>query len=277
MKKSLVILFAMSSVAGWGAAQAQESNGGGGIIDSLIHKQTITQPVEPGVIPPYQAPATVEPDAEAPASRADRGTDGLTLHDWYWGQNQPRIALYFIERLGRLPPGWYGNTRFVVSGAHEGSWEESSTHADSLGNSSGRQSESGQLTLGVEHNTEGSGSRARLPGVGLVESLLTQELQGAKFRVVDSGLVERALVAKRGAKGDHEYDALASAASLILEVEFVGIDEPQLLGTLKALGSGQIVALARVPVRGRLDSTSGAKSLARDLVRHLSEAPATAP
>jgi hypothetical protein len=259
------ILLSMAAAA----ASAQDTG-----IAPLYRDQASTKPVAPGAVPPMKPPQVFTPPPEDSDQRlADPPDDHPSLRQWYESQDRPTVAMYFLQRLGRVPPGWYGKYRVVIGGSSDERWDDQSDGKKDTG----KETATGAVTVGVERNTEDDGTRSRSPAVGMVESALVQELQAANFRVVDTGLVERALVARRGREGDHEYDALAAAARLMLEVEIVGVDAPFVAATLKSLKSGEVVAVARVPVNGRLDSSSRVQSLARAVVRKLNQAPVPLP
>jgi len=273
--KRKIFLGALSALCLVASASAAP-DGDGSVVDLLFRSQGITKPVEPGVVPPNEGVQTfVPPPGESDQRVLDTRAGKFTVRQWYEGLDRPPVALYFLQRLGRVPPGWYGKYRVVIAGSREESWDN---QYDEGKKDAGKENLNGKVTLGVERNTADDGTRARSPFVALVESSVLQELQAANFRLVDTGLVERALVAKRGDKGDHEYDALAAAARIMLEIEIVGTaGEAQIMGTLKSLKSGQILAIARVPVRNRLESASGVQSLSKALVRKLAESSVSVP
>jgi hypothetical protein len=261
-----------SSILMWAAAAAASAQNAG--IAPLYRDQAGTNPVGPAAVPPMKPPQVFTPPPEDSDQRiAEPSAAPPTLREWYESQERPPVAMYFLQRLGRVPPGWYGKYRVVIGASKDDRWDDQSDGKKDTG----KETETGAVTLGVERNTEDDGTRSRSAAVGMVESALVQELQAANFHVIDSALVERALVARRGREGDHEYDALAAAARLMLEVEIVGVDTPYVAATLKSLKSGEVVAVARVPVNGRLDSSSRVQSLARAVVRKLNQAPVPLP
>lgn len=243
-------------------------------VGPMYKDQADTKAVEPGAVPPMQPPKVFTPPLEDSAPvRVEQPAGRSSVRQWYESQDRPAVAMYFLQRLGRVPPGWYGKYRVVIAGSKDDDWD----NQHDGGKERGKETSNETLSIGVERNTADDGTRSRSPADGMVESVLMQQLQAANFRLVDTGLVERALVARRGRGGDHEYDALAAAARLMLEVEIVGVDDPFLMATLKSLKSGDVLAIARVPVNDRLASSGGVQSLARSLVRKLGQTPISLP
>jgi hypothetical protein len=171
------------------------------------------------------------------------------------------MILFFDRRLERLPPGWNGTVRMKI--AHE------STAAG--------KTETEQVTLGMERQAPVRSVRQRTPVGQLLENAIAQELHRMRLRLVDPTFAERAL-ASQGKGGDTEFDSIKGAARYVFEVELAATGEAVwMIGELKSVGGGEIVATVRQPVEHDLHDPGDADALARAFVKRLLESPAVDP
>lgn len=241
MRRAPSTLLAALAVALHAAAAAQ----------SLTPERMLPQPVEPGQVAPWTAPAAAFAD---PGERGSLQAEpaGPTLADWYAKQGRPAVVLFFDRRLERLPHGWDGAARLNI--AHE--------------KNAGGKTETQSLTVALEHKSPVQSVR-RAPIVQLVENALAHEMQRQRFKLVDPNFVERALAAK-GKGGDTEFDAIKGAAGYVLEVELAATGPAvSMLGGLKNVGSGELVATIRQPVDRDLREPADADALARSFIKRL--------
>ncbi|QYF92558.1 hypothetical protein KY495_17675 [Massilia sp. PAMC28688] len=198
-------------------------------------------------------PAAVPMDA-AEAGMLVQPSSAGSFRQWYAGQKRPALVVYFDKRLDQLPPGWTGETRLLI--------EESGQY--------GKDVEKRKLTVGVQHNTAVA-SAQRSQFATLVEQALQQELKREQFKVLDGAVLHRKLAATQPGEGsDIEYDSLKKSVRLVLEVQLAFIDGgAELLGAMKDIHSGDIVATVRMPVEGALDTREGIDRAARRLVQRL--------
>lgn len=219
---------------------------------SLIEERVLPKAVEPGQVAPWR------PAATAPADPAETGSlyvapSGPTLADWYAKQGRPALVLFFDRRLEHLPPGWDGTARLMF--AHE--------------KQSGGKTETETLSVGIERKAPVRSLRARSPVVQLVENSLTREMHRAGLKAIDPSFAERAHAA-RSKGGDTEFDSLKGAAGYVLEIELAATGTAvSMLGSLKSLGSGEIVATVRQPVEHDLRDPADADALARGFFKRL--------
>lgn len=233
-----------------GLALAAAATGAQAQLRLLDNERMLTQPVEPGVVAPHRPGAAHAGDVGETGSLRQSAPAGSTLNDWYAKQGRPAVALFFDRRMERLPAGWDGTARVLISAGNE------------------------SVSVGVEHKAARVSLQQRHPVVRLVENALQRELQRMRVKLVDPSVVERALAAK-GQGGDTEYDALKGAAGYLLEIELAATGpEVSMIGGLKSL-AGEIVASVRTPVEQDLRDSAAADALARAFVRKLLALPAT--
>lgn len=177
-----------------------------------------------------------------------------SLKQWYVQQKQPAIVVYFDKKLDKLPPGWRGANRLLI---------EENKQADG-------KSESRQLTIGVQSNTEVSVSD-RTQFAGMFEQSLQQELKSQNFHLLDGVVLHRKLAAgNKGEAIDMEYESLQQSARFVFEVELICLNgECNLFGVLKNIHNGEINASVRLRIDGKLDTAGGMDHANRDLVRLL--------
>lgn len=199
------------------------------------------------------APVTAPMDA-AEAGMMVQPSNGGSFRQWYAGQKRPALVVYFDKRLDQLPPGWTGGTRLLI--------EENSQY--------GKEVETRKLTVGVQHNTAVSSAR-RSQFATLVEQALQQEMKREQFKVLDGAVLHRKQAASQPGEGsDIEYDSLKKSVRLVFEVQLAFIDGgADMLGVMKDIHSGDIVATVRMPVEGALDTREGIDRAARRLVQRL--------
>lgn len=221
----------------------------------LTKEKNITVPVETGGVAPWKPAAGAVVDPGETGSLA-APANGRTLADWYVQQGSPSIALLVDRRLERLPADWDGTSRLVIAGER---------------NADGKK-QTAAVTIGVEQKARQVLQRDRRPLVKLLEDALVREMQLVRFKLIDPTLTERAL-SSRGQGGDTEYQSLKGAAGYILELEMTpnggGV---VLIGSLKNLSTGAIVANVRQPVEQDL-AGSGTEVLAKAFVRRLTSSP----
>lgn len=187
-------------------------------------------------------PAETATIAEAPG----RGS----FQQWYAGQRQPALVVYFDRKLAELPPGWMGRQRLLVEDAIESDGKESKR----------------RLTVGVEHNT--AQARQVSQFAQLFQHALEAELKRERLKVLDSAVLQRkeSFITK---SGDLEYGSLKRSARFVFEVELLSIGGRwELAGVLKDLHSGNLTATVRLPV-SQLDSQEALARASRQLVRRL--------
>lgn len=198
------------------------------------------------------APAGAVDAAEAPLM-AQPSSSG-SFRQWYVAQKRPALVVYFDKRLDQLPAGWTGDTRLLI--------EENTQY--------GKDVEKRKLTVGVQHNTAVS-SAQRSQFATLVEQALQQELKREQFKVLDGAVLHRRQSASRpGENSDIEYDSLKKSARFVFEVQFAYLDgSAEMLGAMKDIHNGDIVATVRMPVDGALNTREGIDRAARRLVQRL--------
>lgn len=241
MRRSILCAAALAALPGVAAAQS-----------ILPQEKLLPQPVEPGQVAPWRAgaPAAADP---AETGSLHVAPSGPTLADWYAKQGRPPLVLYFDRRLENLPPGWDGTARLMF--AHE--------------KQSGGKTETETLSVGIERKAPVRSLRQRSPVVKLVENALTSEMQRAGLKLIDPSFAERAHAA-RSKGGDTEFDSLKGAAGYVLEVELAATgDAVSMLGSLKSLNKGEIVATVRQPVEHDLRDPADADTLARSFFKRL--------
>jgi hypothetical protein len=216
-----------------------------------LGERNISRPVEPGEVAPYAAPRGHAGDAaEAPSLHVPPPA-GSTLQDWYARQGRPTVVLFFDRRMERLPSGWDGTARVMISRDKEA---EGKTETENL-------------SIALERKEARRPLLGRSAVVRLVEHALLAELQRARIKLVDPSLVERA---RAGAKGDTEFDSLKGAAGYILEIELAATDGAvSMIGGLKRLAGGEIVATVRAPVEDDLHDPAAADRLAKGFIKRL--------
>ncbi len=219
----------------------------------LFSEKLLPQPIEPGTVAPHQPTARHSADVGATGMLNTPPAPGSTLQDWYARQGRPAVALFFDRRLERVPAGWDGTARLTIASEKV----------------AGGKTETENVAIALERKAARAPLGARPALVQLVENALQRELQRERFRLVDPALVERAQSA-RGKPGDTEFDGLRGAAAYLLEVELAATGSAvSMIGGLKSLGNGEIVATVRTPVDRDLADPAAADALARALVKRL--------
>ena len=176
-----------------------------------------------------------------------------TLAEWYAAQKRPPLVVYFDKKLNQLPPGWRGERRLLIEDASVAAGKE----------------ETRRTTIGVQRNTTVEAEQVS-QFARMFQLSLQQELKRQTFHVLDSTYLHRRMAASnRSESKDIEYDSLDKSARLIFEVELLVVGgECELVGALKDVRSGDIVATVRLPVEG-LDSPASLDRASRTLVQHL--------
>jgi hypothetical protein len=229
---------------------------GSAVAQTLVPERLLPQPAEPGQVAPWQPSGTAVRDPGETAS-LHVAPSGPTLQDWYTRQGRPAVVLFFDRRLERVPAGWDGTARLTISREK----------------TAGGQTETDHVVVGVEEKTKTRPLRSRSPVVKLVEQSLTQEMQRARIRMVDPTFAERAHAA-RAKGGDTEFDSLKGAAGYVLEVELAATGgSVSMLGGLKNVSSGEIVASVRMPVEQDLRDPAATDALARSFIKRLMAHP----
>jgi len=173
-----------------------------------------------------------------------------SFQQWYAGQRQPAVVVYFDRKLAELPPGWEGSSRLLVEDKRQEGGKETSR----------------RLTVGFEQNTVQARRVSQF--AQLFQLAIEQELKRERVRVLDGAVLQRkeSFVAK---SGDLEYGALKRSARFVFEVELLSIGgQWELSGVLKDLHSGDVTASVRLPVRG-LDAQEALARASRQLVQRL--------
>ena len=220
----------------------------------LTTERMLTQPVEPGEVAPHRATPRVAGDVGETGSLYQAPAPGSTLQDWYLKQGRPGIALFFDRRLERLPAGWDGSARVMIA---------SEKQADG-------KTETENLSIALETKAPRKTLQQRRPVVQLVENSLLRELQRVRFKLIDPTLVERALAARAKGASDTEFDSLKGSAGYLLEIELAPTGGTvSMIGGLKNLAGGEIVATVRTPVEDDLNDPAAADALARAFIRKL--------
>ena len=173
------------------------------------------------------------------------------LRKWYAAQRHPGVVLYFERKLEAVPPGWRGASRLHIEDKRLVDGKESSR----------------SVTVGVERNTESAGPVPQF--AALFQQSLQQEMKRQGFRVLDGAVLQRRL-SSTGTGGDLEYASLKGAARFVFEVELLNLNgKYELVGALKDIGSGALVASVNLPVDS-IDSRATMDRLSRALVARLS-------
>lgn len=217
-------------------------------------ERMLTRPVEPGEVAPHRATPGFSGDVGETGSLHEPGAAGSTLQDWYAKQGRPAIALFFDRRLERLPAGWDGAARVMIA---------SEKQADG-------KTETENLSIALETRAPRKSLQQRRPVVQLVENSLLRELQRMRFKLIDPTLVERALAARAKGTPDTEFDSLKGSAGYLLEIELAPTGSSvSMIGGLKNLAGGEIVATVRTPVEADLNEPAAADALARSFIKKL--------
>lgn len=191
-------------------------------------------------------------DAAETPMLAQPSTAG-TLAEWYAQQKRPPMVVYFDKKLNQLPSGWRGEKRLLIEDAIV----------------AGGKADTRRTTVGVQRNTTVEAEQVS-EFARLFQLSLQQELKKNTFHVLDSTYLHRRMAASnRTEQKDIEYDSLDKSARLILEVELLVVGgECELVGALKDVRSGDIVATVRLPVE-ELDSPASLDRASRSLVQRL--------
>lgn len=208
----------------------------------------------PARLDPVPAPATAAAgDPLETASIAESAGAG-SFRQWYAGQRQPAVVVYFDRKLAELPPGWEGKTRLLVEDARQEAGKETNR----------------RVTVGFEHNTVQARRVSQF--AQLFQLALEQELKRERLRVLDSAVLQRK-ESFIGKAGDLEYGALKRSARFVFEVELLSIGGRwELAGVLKDLHGGDVTASVRLPVNG-FDSQEALARASRQLVQRLMQYP----
>lgn len=226
---------------------------GGAASAQLLGERMLPQPVEPGVVAPHVPTARHGADVGETGSLAVAAAPGSTLRDWYADKGRPTVALFFDRRLERVPVGWDGSARVTIAREQTG----------------GGKTETENVAIALERKPARGALGARPALVQSIENALLRELQRERIRLVDPALVERA-VAARGKGGDTEYEGLKGSAAYLFEVQLASTGGAvSMIGGLKSLAGGEIVATVRAPVEADLADPAAADALARSLVKRL--------
>ncbi|MGX4642486.1 hypothetical protein [Massilia sp. SYSU DXS3249] len=202
----------------------------------------------PRAIGAVQAPVSVSDPADTGVMAAP--SDAGSLRKWYAAQRRPGVVLYVERKLEALPPGWRGSSRLHIEDKRLVDGKESSR----------------SVTVGVERNAETAGPVPQF--VALLQQSLQQEMKRQQFTVLDGSVLQRKL-SSGGAGGDVEYKSLKGAARLVFEVELLSLNgKVELVGALKDIHSGALVATVTLPVDG-IDSRTTMDRLSRMLVARL--------
>lgn len=217
----------------------------------LETERMLTRPIEPGVVAPHRGTPNYVGDVIETGSLHTPPAPGSTLHEWYIKLGRPAVALFVDRRLERLAAGWDGTARLMIA---------SEKQADG-------KTESENLSIALEHKSPRSSEQSRDPVVRLLENALLRELRRVRFKLIDPIVVERALAARNMARGDTEFDSLKGAAAFLLEVQVTATGSAlSMIGGLKNLNSGEVVATVRTPVERHLADPEVTEALARAFV-----------